>query len=273
MIVIFRIDCIMKYKYPLNVIFMKIRFSFLLIIFSISNIVLCNEVQEKLKMYVFYTPSHQVLLEEWFLPSLKAYDDYEVIIELHPQECPSGDFHAPGWIDTMKRKVDLIIRAINENWDKVFVHADVDIQFFGPTQNLIRELMQYNDLLCQRDKPDSPALPRGVLCAGFFACRGNEKTLQLWQLIKEKISNQNNDQRLLNDFVVKQNMMKIRWGYLPTSKFWGPGTFNPKLFWCPGMPLSVPEGTLMHHANFTVGVKNKIAQLQYVRNVINGRKK
>ncbi len=31
------------------------------------------------------------------------------------------------------------------------------------------------------------------------------------------------------------------------------------------MPLIVPTNPIMHHANFTIGVKNKVAQLKYVK--------
>jgi len=214
-----------------------------------------------LKMYVFYTPSHTEMFENWFLPSIHPDDNYEIIVECHRQECPTGSFMESGWIDTMKHKVDLVIRAIHENWGEVFVHADVDIQFFGPTQKIIEELMINKDLLAQKDEPG------GTLCAGFFACRANEKTLKLWQEIRKNLSANRNDQQLLNDLIRNKNPFQIIWGYFPTDKFIGGGTFTGKR-WYPGVSLILPRNILMHHANYTAGIENKIEQLNYVKKII-----
>ena len=81
-----------------------------------------------MKFYSFFTKSHLILKDQWFLPSIK--DDYEIICEEHEQDCDSGVYMKAGWVEAIKKKVDLIIRAIEENWGKVFVHSDVDIQFF-----------------------------------------------------------------------------------------------------------------------------------------------
>src|SRR5207248_8702016 len=101
--------------------------------------------------------------------------------DFYDQECPTGTFMSSGWNTTMFRKVDLIIRAIKENWQKIFIHADVDIQFFAETKSTILSSMLNQDLAIQRDDIV------GNACAGFFACRGNEKTLKLWQEVKTKM--------------------------------------------------------------------------------------
>jgi hypothetical protein len=38
-----------------------------------------------------------------------------------------------------------------------------------------------------------------------------------------------------------------------------------------GLDLPVPEGIVMHHANYVVGVEQKIAQLEYVRDIVRAR--
>jgi len=35
--------------------------------------------------------------------------------------------------------------------------------------------------------------------------------------------------------------------------------------------MLVPKDIVMHHANWTVGIKNKIAQLEYLRDIVKGR--
>src|SRR5947207_1978386 len=150
----------------------EVLFFNVVIFFSFS--VLC---QEKIKLYAIYTPSHAILKDTYFLPSIQ--DDFELIIEKVEQTCPTAQFMSQGWTDTTIKKVDLIIRAIEENWGSLFIFSDVDIQFFAPIQDLILSLIKDNDIIMQKN------CPSGVLCTGFFACRGNEKTLRLWKDVKK----------------------------------------------------------------------------------------
>lgn len=167
-----------------------------------------------------------------------------------------------GWIETMHRKIDLIIRAIKESWGDIFIHSDVDVQFFWPTEGVILKLIDEKDMVTQCNDP------AGNLCAGFFACRANDRTLALWQEIKNSLGQNNkNDQDLLNDYLRnRKNRFNIHWSYLPKS-FFGGGTFSGKR-WEPGMDLVIPEQPVMHHANWTVGIDHKIAQLEHVRNQV-----
>jgi Nucleotide-diphospho-sugar transferase len=222
---------------------------------------------DKIKLYALYTPSHEILKDQFFLPSL--HDDFELIFEFCEQTCPSAKFMEEGWTETTMRKVDLIIRAIKENWDSIFIFSDVDIQFFTPIQDIILKHMHNKDMVIQKNTP------WGVLCSGFFACRGNAKTLKLWMDVKKRMEQDGlSDQITLNRCIKrhsKKNPYDIVWDYLPSS-FFGAGTLTGRL-WRPGMTLPIPKDIVMHHANWTNGIKNKIAQLNYVRNVVQKRKK
>lgn len=223
---------------------------------------------ERMKLYALYTPSHEVLKDRFFLPSIQ--DDFEIVLEFCEQTCPSAKFKSKGWTKTTIRKVDLIIRAIKENWGSVFIFSDVDIQFFCPIQNTILMYMTDKDMVIQKNNPS------GVLCSGFFACRGNEKTLRLWEDVKRKMEqdDSDSDQISLNRCIKrnsKKNPYGIAWDYLPDT-FFGGGTLTGYL-WKPGMSLFIPHDIMIHHANWTNGVKNKIAQLVYVRDEVRNRKK
>lgn len=224
---------------------------------------------EKVKLYALYTPSHEVLVNNWFLPSIQ--DDFEIVLNFSPQTCPSGHFKQKGWRETTIKKIDLIIRAIKENHNKIFIFSDVDIQFFAPIKNEILQLMKNKDMVIQQNKP-------GVVCSGFFACRGNTRTLRLFQAIKQyMLSNYANkynksDQDGLNHLLIStKNRFRIRWRYLP-YKYFGAGTITGQ-HWEKGKPLAVPEDIVMHHANFTGGIPNKIAQLELVRDIVCERRK
>lgn len=241
------------------------------IFYAFITLFCITQSQEKIKLYAFYTPSHEILKNTFFLPSIQ--DNFEIILEFGEQTCTSARFMNEGWIDTTLHKVDLIIRAIEENWNEIFIFSDVDVQFFAPIENIIIDLMKDKDIIMQRNNPE------GVLCTGFFACRGNEKTLRLWKDVKKMMQKNKiySDQISFNRCIKKKskkNPYELTWDYLP-SIFFGAGTLqaHPGYLWTPGKKLNIPSGIVMHHANWTRGIKNKIAQLKYVRAKVHNIKK
>ena len=213
-----------------------------------------------LKLYTFYTPSHKILFDQWFLPSLQ--DEYDLIVETYEQECLSARFLSPGWTKTTYRKIELILRAILENWGDIFIYSDVDVQFFGKTEAVILKNIKDKDIILQREDP------YGGLCTGFFVCRANEKTLHLFRSAKNIMHNNKkvSDQEAINRVLKQQNYWDIQWGYLP-DVFFGGGLKTGKL-WKIGMSLIIPNDIVMHHANFSIGIPTKIAQLEYVRDLV-----
>ena len=237
-----------------------------IILFSVAIV---SFADERIRLYALYTPSHEVLKDQFFLPSIQ--DDFDVICEFCEQTCLKAEFMSEGWTKTTMRKVDLIIRAIQENWGKIFIFSDVDIQFFRPIKNMIISLMEGKDILMQKNNPE------GVLCTGFFACRANEKTLRLWTDVKHTMEEKQlqSDQISFNQCIKrssKKNPYNVVWDYLP-NVFFGGGTLTGHV-WRPGISLTIPHNIMMHHANWTRGgVKNKIAQLIYVRDEVYKRRK
>lgn len=228
--------------------------------------------QDILNVYALYTPSHEILVDTFFLPSLEKINDPYIKVILHKeaeQSCQSAHFMHSGWTKTTIKKIKLILKAIEENWGNIFIFSDVDIQFFTPFKNIILELMENYDLLIQKDNP------KGTLCSGFFACRANHKTRQLfsdvlqYMLQHEEIS----DQRALNRHISRnetKNKYDISWNYLPTDLFFGGGTFTGKI-WNQKSALPIPENPIMHHANWVAGIEGKIKQLNYVKKMIDQR--
>lgn len=255
-----------------------------------------------MKVYCLCTPSHRVFLDEWFLPSL--VDNYEVIVQECEQKGCTASYMAEGWMKIMYEKVELIIRGIKENENRIFLHSDVDIQFFGATHGAITEAIGNRDMAILQDQCE------GSVCAGFFAARGNDRILALWEGIKDLLLKQDrfNDQDLLNDTLLnpeewsrvrracnfgngllyyliyslfslripalmriheRPNRYGVTWNFLP-SEFFSPGmSLNRE--WRPGMKLRVPRHVLMHHGNWTVGVQHKIEQLNLVRETVRRR--
>lgn len=224
-----------------------------------------GNAEPKIKMYALYTPSHKVLLDDWFLPSIK--DDYEVIVEFIDIQEGEGTFRATDWFQAIEKKVELIIQATQENLGRIFIFSDVDITFYRPTWPHIAQALEGYDMVFQRDTPN------GVICTGFFACRAHERTLAFWREIQLLMRNHQgrwHDQTAVNHLLRRNcSTSTISWDYLP-PEFLSGGTLTGRK-WRSGRPLPVPSGIILHHANFTKGVANKIKQLTYVKNIVEAR--
>lgn len=210
------------------------------------------------KIYTFYTDTHKKLYTNYFLPSVP--DSFEVVVEHFPQECPSGNFHGDGWMNTMRRKVQYVIRAIEENMGGWFIHSDCDIQFFGDFYEDIKKNLQGMDIVAMDDN---------MLCAGFFACRGSEKMLTMWNDIDDKLDAFANDQFAMNAALI--NTPGVCFKVLPRFKYFNyMHTVGKDKVWNSGMPIDISRNQLdsimVHHANYTIGVQNKIEMMEMIKN-------
>jgi len=208
-------------------------------------------IASDVRIYVLITPSHEPLFKKWFRPTLK--DKYNLVIRRKAQGGASGSYMGPGWTQATLKKVDLILDAIKENWGKPFIYSDVDIQFFQPTWPTLAALLEDNDMLIQQEKPH-----KQTCCTGFFVCVANERTQKIWQdvrsyMIEHAAGKRNDDQWGFNCSLGRNPELKC-------AKL--PATFMSGFYWV--AQHRIPKGVIMHHANFTIGVKNKMKQLAQV---------
>jgi hypothetical protein len=231
---------------------------------------LCKDFQAiSIPVYALYTPSHEILLKEFFLPSLQDPEIVLYLQKIEEQTCDSAKFMDAGWTKTTIKKIELVLQAIEDQWGEIFIFSDVDIQFFGSIASVVNHLMDGYDMLIQKDNP------KGTLCSGFFVCRANEKIKALFSdvLLYMQKHNEISDQRTLNKHLSRneiKNRYEIVWDYLPTESFFGGGTFTGT-YWKYGGKLPIPRFPLMHHANWVRGIDGKIKQLTYVQNSISAR--
>ena len=209
-----------------------------------------------MNLYTFYTDSHSKLLNNYFLPSVPKEDDFNVIVEKFPQECLSGSFMESGWIDTMKKKVSYILRGIEETWGNIFIHSDCDVYFFKPFKDEILNKIQNYDLVGQHDGG-------GSICCGFFACKSNQHTKELFQNVLYDINSKNNDQHSFNklkDKYIKSNILD--------DSFFSVNAVLGGKVWEPNIDLQINTNIKMLHANWTIGVENKCKLIELIRNKV-----
>lgn len=201
-----------------------------------------------MKLYTLYTPSHKVFFEEYFIKTLPK--EFDLITTEVDQECPSGSFYQEGWSNTCYRKVELFVKACKENMGDIFIYSDVDIQFFGNIKEALLEELGEHDIACQNDTRD-------VYCSGFFICKANERTLKMFEQMLSEYRLE--DQHMLNQciYLCKSKFLSNRFLTIAniTGRIWDPS----QIF------FNLPKDLLVHHANFTSGIENKIKLLELIK--------
>jgi len=218
-----------------------------------------SQKRTPMRMYSLCTPSHAVLRDEWFLPSV--CDDFDIEVHLVDIE-GAGRWRERDFLQAVRHKGPIVLDAVEANWGSSFVYSDVDIQFFAPVEERLRAALGDHDLVAQRDDP------KGTFNAGFYIARGNAAVRDLFQELGALLRAHPTmtEQPILNEIVRRRG---LNVGYLPVE-FFGGGSLTGRR-WQPGDLLDVPADVVMHHANFTVGIEDKIAQLRYVRSVVEER--
>ena len=228
-----------------------------------------------MKLLACYTPSHVPLLKQHFMPSLELagfgdpghvsidhrypmytpHDGATILLRELPQ-VGSGVFDEVGFHETCVRKLEFILSALTIEKEP-FLFSDVDVRFYGPVvEDLLRELGQ-KDIVFQNDGP-------GGVCTGFFVVRPCVGMIRLFEHALEIMRKTS----LLDQPAVQETMVTFygrkpsaSWGFLP-DRYWTFGHNNKH--WAPGMPVNPPTNLLVHHANWTKGIPNKLALLEAV---------
>jgi hypothetical protein len=215
------------------------------------------------KILTFYSDSHLVLYNDYFLKSYNKYlsKNYILLTKKIEQLSPSGDWASAGFDKTMMEKVKWIIQNIDLNDKNYLVFADCDVQFFG---DLEFDLSSH-DILFQHDYYDNN------YCAGFFICKQNKKVLDFFNLVYE-VFNSNmdgkiDDQAIVNNLLNNKSLnLDLNFGILPSNKYWTVGFSTNGVVW-EGQEITCSDKIIAHHANFTIGIENKINLMNIIKKI------
>ncbi len=204
-------------------------------------------------MYAVYTKSHEVLIREFFLPSLP--DDVDLRLSIYDVDGP-GDFLDEGFIKTICHKLGLIIESVDQNEGEVIVWADVDIQFFNSFVEPVRELTSRFDLCCQTE-----TFANGDVNTGFIALRCNSDIHHFFERVRNMVvESGRNEQPVVNELIDTGQMEGL-----------GIGRFSHSFYAATHGPP--PENIILHHANDTAALphkpslQQKLEQLHSVRHM------
>jgi hypothetical protein len=207
------------------------------------------------KLYAICSPSHDEMLTKHFLPSIPD--------ELRPANVriiaqPPGEhlFNGPGFMESVRLKMEFLLEALQVEQEP-FLFSDVDVRFYGSVAGDLLTWLGDNHMAFQEEGPG------GGLCTGFMVCRPAPEVYRLigsTLLLMKKLGG--HDQTAMNELLP---FSSVRYCRLP-SRYWTYGFAN-KGVWEPGMVVTPPNDLLVHHANFTMGVDNKLSLLDAVLSV------
>lgn len=215
-----------------------------------------------MRIYTIFTNTHEVLFHNYFLPTLYQQEYIELVSKKINQICNSGEYGQHGWFETMRQKAIYCLQACKENFGSKFIYADCDVQFLAPFSTEMEQELEDYDIACQDDV--FPFGNRRTYCAGLWICKSSNKTINLFETIirlmdsRGPISPNWDDQGALNEVIDIVNHKSL------SQRFYTIAQSKPKL-WDNDYSISIPKNILVHHANWTHGVENKIKLLDFVK--------
>lgn len=216
----------------------------------------------KIKLYTFYSDSHIQIYNDFFLKTFYECGldkNFELDATKVIQRSNTGDFNSNGFKESMADKVHILKRAIHENPTIPFVYSDCDVQFFkNPFSDLMKYVRDDIDMVAQNDI--------GGICAGFFMANPTEKFKEFLDVVDTHNHEYSNDQLCMNTY---RDMIRLT--LLPKHKYFTIGNYyglwngesinlNNEIF---------KTEMILHHANFTIGVENKILMFDMIAKQIN----
>jgi hypothetical protein len=203
-----------------------------------------------------YSNTHEYIYNEYFLKSYNKFlsKDFKLCATKIDQISKSGNYGTQEFNLMTLEKLRWIIKNIDVSNKNLLVFSDCDIQFF----NLLNFNIADKDIMFQDDYYG--------YCTGFFICKQSNKVLSFFKEVENYMTQMNmkvNDQEATNN--VLKYYQDVLVGYLPRNKYWTIANFLNGKIWI-GQSFDCPKDIIMHHANFTIGIENKVKLLESVRN-------
>lgn len=226
-----------------------------------------------IKAYTLFTDSHKKFLSDYFLPTFPYRKEIELTLLHRPQHCKTAVFESEGWKETMRDKSLCFYEKIKECKDnEIFMFIDPDIQFFKDFYYDIVSRMQTQDIVWQNDIV-------GGVNTGFFAVKNNKRTRGFFKTVLGNLDSKDFSQEQVLANHLLQNLsqypsINVNWSFLPLE-YWTYGQIAPTAdtrtnscrgSWTPdALDFDIPKDIVIHHANWTSGIENKLKLLDIVR--------
>lgn len=234
-------------------------------------------MKTKLDIYTVYSESHKTLHDDYFLPSASKW--YNVISECQEQK-GSGSFNDKKFGHSTRKKIEIILSAFEKNSERDwFVFSDCDIMFFRDFEEDMNRRIQNADFVAQSDC--------GGICTGFMAIKKTATNINFFKtvlqymdenLYRSESGEGFHDQQALNEVIgvirrgepYKAEIQRPK--FLLVKYFDGYGNLDhimPGIQWNDTVDVPLKFVPYMWHANFTVGIDNKVKMLEQINGKVN----
>lgn len=205
-----------------------------------------------MNIYYFYDKKSQCLVDNYFLPSIKQFNNQLQPIGMELSSVENSDFGTLGFRSIITNKVKHIIDIIKNNIN-AFIISDIDIEFFGSIQKYIENIPDDIDMIFQNESGSEK------INTGFIYIRPNEKVLEFWNDVLKQLESFNP-----NEFINEQKIIDKKLKINNEIQYW---TF-PIVVWNWTLSNKPPDNIVLHHANCATNIADKIIKLNNVRNYI-----
>lgn len=206
----------------------------------------------RIPIYVVITPSHRVLFDQFFLPSLDQTQFKLHVFEL--DQAGDGEFLADDFKRCILFKLDQIIASIIRHKQQVIVWSDIDIQFFNMKAADISTHFHESPLQFAAQRLNKHSTD---VCGGFYALRCSEEMLDFFTAARNATVHETdgNEQDAIN--LLLRRPAAPQWKLLNSQ------------FYARTHGAWLPSGLVMHHATCILpgdAVRQKIKLLSELEN-------
>ncbi|MGC4016773.1 MAG: putative nucleotide-diphospho-sugar transferase [Luteolibacter sp.] len=194
-----------------------------------------------MKVFCCFTPAHEILFSGYFQPSLPSdFEVHSTLLDLKG----AGDFYSKEFLECIRRKIDLIVRSMEENDGQVILWSDVDIIFLDGTAADLEATYEASgkDILFQTESPKTPEVN-----TGFIVCRASPAVADFFRNVGARLAADpgKNEQAIVNEMLAEG--IALSWGKLPVK------------YYARTHGWPAPADIFIYHANYTAG-KDGIGQ-------------
>lgn len=211
-----------------------------------------------MKYITFYTDTHKILLDKYFLPSfhkIKQENDTIHVAYNKQYEC-DGSYYNNDFGKICNDKIKHIIDFMNNSVDfgEFFIYSDCDVIFNKSPNLLIDGVDKSIDLIVQNDIGSHGA----VLCAGFMAIRKTKNSINFFNKIMQETKNFEHDQYCINFY-----KNEINYSFFQHSQIFNIVDLINRNAIVGDIPNNIFDNSnlknvCVFHANWVVGVLNKM---------------
>ena len=216
-----------------------------------------------MKMFVRYTLG-TAFQEMWshFSTSVKERTSFTLCAEPLPEHFDGVHYGQEHYVELLRYLVEWRQRLVRTETEP-FVTAGIDAEFFGDPVKDIEARIATHDLV---GADDNPTVHR--ICSCLYAIQPRRAVDDLFQKVLDDPLFGFGPGKDTDDPSLNRHRDMVRWQALPHNLYW-----NTLGLWNIGDPEPMPPREMLwFHANYTIGLDNKLALLRAVRRVVESKR-